>query len=100
MFPLSVLPSSFLKQLLQCAEIFVELQKQAILENISLYSTELSVYKEDLQTFQKLAAERFIEKYCICSDIVPKRLICNRKPVSIKNLMTLKRNCYLYHLFS
>ncbi|GFS80173.1 cap-specific mRNA [Nephila pilipes] len=60
LFPLEVIPESFMLQLQECATLFMDHQKKAITENIHLYSIPLSNYELELREVQKVCAVEYL----------------------------------------
>ncbi|KAG8182338.1 hypothetical protein JTE90_028182 [Oedothorax gibbosus] len=68
LFPLPSIPESFISQLVKCSNYFIDLQKNAIIENIQLFSQDLSSYEIKLEETQKECAEKYLIKCNILSD--------------------------------
>lgn len=68
LYPLSSIPHSFMEQIIACSQYFFNLQKQAIEDNLRLYSMDASLYEEKLEDMKHAFAEYYLKKCGIMTD--------------------------------
>ncbi|XP_015918503.1 cap-specific mRNA (nucleoside-2'-O-)-methyltransferase 2 isoform X2 [Parasteatoda tepidariorum] len=68
LYSLSSIPQSFIEQISACSEYFLALQKQAIEENLQLYSMDTSLYEEKLENVKHAYASHYLRKCEIVGD--------------------------------